>query len=82
MSVRPLAVSENTHNHQTTRHSMIKLCIRIHVNIVETLACVTVFFFFAENQFVRLWKIINTISMYRKSNIITVIVLFVANNLV
>ena len=43
----------NSHNFITRWYSLIKFCIRIHVKIVQTLACVTVMFGrqgFAEHQ--------------------------------
>ena len=55
-TVRSLAVILsllNSHNCTTRWYSLIKFCIRIHVNIVQTLACVTVMFGgqgFAEHQ--------------------------------
>ena len=44
-AVRSLAVTLsllNSHNFITRWYSLIKFCMRIHVNIVQTLACVTV----------------------------------------
>ena len=55
-AVRSLAVILsllNSHKFTTRWYSLIKFCIRIHVNIVQTLACVTVMFGgqgFAEHQ--------------------------------
>ena len=55
-AVRSLAVILsllNSHNIINRWYSLIKFCIRIHVNIVQTLACVTVMFGgqgFAEHQ--------------------------------
>ena len=47
-------------NFITRWYSLIKFCIRIHVNIVQTLACITVSFVrqgFAEHQSGRYWSV-------------------------